>query len=68
MTSYKLLYFDYTRGRAEATRMLFAVAIKELEEVRITKEEWPKIKPSKSQLQIIMCHSVYNIKQIQKLC
>ncbi|XP_071808894.1 glutathione S-transferase-like [Asterias amurensis] len=49
MTSYKLLYFDYTRGRAEATRMLFAVANKELEDVRITKEEWPKIKPTTPQ-------------------
>ena len=36
--------------------MLFAVANKEFEDVRITKEEWPKVKPSRSNLQIIFFH------------
>ena len=45
MPAYKLYYFD-SRGRAEYTRYLFALAGVEYEDRRITKEEWPTLKPS----------------------
>lgn len=40
----KLIYFD-TRGRAELTRYVFAQAGVDYEDVRLTKEEWQKLKP-----------------------
>lgn len=42
--SYKLYYFD-SRGRAEYARLLFAAAGVEYTDVRVTKEEWPAMKP-----------------------
>ena len=47
MPSYKLTYFS-GRGFAEATRMLFAQAGVEYEDVRMTQESWPALKASKS--------------------
>ena len=46
MPSYKLTYFDL-RGRAELTRLLFALAGAEYDDCRINGEEWQKLKPSK---------------------
>ena len=43
---YKLTYFK-GRGRAETARMLFTIAGQEFEDVRLEKEEWLKLKPSK---------------------
>ena len=43
---YKLTYFDI-RGRAETSRMLFALADVEYEDVRVTREQWQGLKPSK---------------------
>ena len=45
MASYKLIYFDF-RGRAEAIRMLFALANQEFEDHRVVYSEWPAQKAS----------------------
>ena len=47
MPSYKLIYFN-SRGAAEVSRLLFAVAGREYEDVRIPREEWPDKKPGES--------------------
>ena len=44
----KLLYFD-GRARAEAIRMLYAVAEKEFEDVRVMGESWTAAKPGNCQ-------------------
>ncbi|XP_064627123.1 probable glutathione S-transferase 6 [Lineus longissimus] len=45
MVHYKLTYFD-ARGRAELSRLIFAVAGVEYGDVRISFEEWGKLKPN----------------------
>jgi len=45
MLKYKLTYFNI-RGRAEAIRMCLVAARQEFEDVRISREDWPKEKPS----------------------
>ncbi|EPB80180.1 hypothetical protein ANCCEY_00735 [Ancylostoma ceylanicum] len=45
MVHYKLTYFD-GRGYGECARQLFALADQQYEDVRVTREEFPKIKPS----------------------
>ena len=42
----RLIYFD-SKGLAEVARLILAQAGVEYEDVRITQEEWPKLKPSK---------------------
>ena len=42
----KLTYFN-ARGRAEPSRLLMAYSGVEYEDHRITREEWPELKPSK---------------------
>jgi glutathione S-transferase len=46
MPAYKVIYFD-TKGRAEPIRLALTVAGQEFEDVRYSKEEWEKVKPSK---------------------
>ncbi|XP_030835884.1 probable glutathione S-transferase 6 [Strongylocentrotus purpuratus] len=43
MPTYKLMYFN-VRGRAEATRMIFALAGQDYEDYRFKEGEWPEIK------------------------
>eukprot|EP00117_Sycon_ciliatum_P042244 scpid82425/ scgid30752/ Hematopoietic prostaglandin D synthase; GST class-sigma; Glutathione S-transferase; Glutathione-dependent PGD synthase; Glutathione-requiring prostaglandin D synthase; Prostaglandin-H2 D-isomerase len=43
MPTYKLTYFDAT-GRAELSRRMFKLAGVEFEDVRVSKDEWPKLK------------------------
>lgn len=43
---YKLIYFN-GRGRAEVIRLLFAQTNTSYEDVRIEKDQWPELKPSK---------------------
>lgn len=43
MTKYKLYYFD-ARGRAELSRMLFALAHIDYEDIRVEPDEWAKLK------------------------
>ena len=43
MVNYKLYYFD-ARGRAELSRMLFAIAHVEYEDIRVEVDEWAKMK------------------------
>ncbi|CAJ0598692.1 unnamed protein product [Cylicocyclus nassatus] len=44
MVSYKLTYFD-GRGTAEVIRQIFALAGEKYEDVRISRDEWQKLKP-----------------------
>ncbi len=44
MVKYTLVYFD-ARGRAEVTRMLFALANVAYEDKRVKGEDWGKLKP-----------------------
>ncbi|KHN81969.1 Glutathione S-transferase 1 [Toxocara canis] len=44
-SNYKLLYFN-ARWRGEGARLIFAYAGVPYEDVRVTKEEWPKLKPT----------------------
>ena len=44
MSKPKLIYFN-SRGRAEITRYVLAQAGVDYEDVRLTKEEWEKMKP-----------------------
>ena len=45
-TKVKLTYF-HARGRAELSRLILAQAGVDYQDVRIAREDWPKIKPSK---------------------
>ena len=44
MVKYTLIYFN-GRGRAEVSRLLFALADVEYEDERIVSENWPNMKP-----------------------
>ena len=44
MVKYTLIYFN-GRGRAEVSRLLFALADVEYEDERIVGENWSKMKP-----------------------
>jgi len=43
----KLIYFN-ARGRAELARLILAQAGADYEDSRLTREEWPNYKPSKT--------------------
>ena len=44
MSKIRLIYFN-ARGRAELSRLILAQAGQEYEDVRISKDEWPAMKP-----------------------
>ena len=46
MPTYKLTYFD-VRSRGETARMLFKLADQPFEDIRISFEDWPKVKESR---------------------
>lgn len=41
---YKLYYFDL-RANAEVTRLILAAAGAKFEDIRVSQEDWPKLKP-----------------------
>lgn len=43
--SYKLIYFDLAAGRGEVARLAFTLGGVAFEDVRITREQWPALKP-----------------------
>lgn len=45
MPQYKLTYFDL-RGLGEVVRLIFHYADVKFDDVRITQEKWPELKPS----------------------
>ena len=45
--NYKLTYFN-VKGAAEVSRLMFAAAGVKYTDERVTREDWPKLKPSKS--------------------
>lgn len=47
MPHYKLYYFN-GRGRAELARLIFAVSGVDYEDIRFSKEDWPKHKAGNS--------------------
>ena len=47
MSTYKLTYFP-ARARAEVVRFVFTQAEVKYEDVRITEEQWPELKPRKA--------------------
>ena len=47
MPNFKLTYFN-VRGRAETSRMLFALVGQDYVDERIPFEDWPKVKQSES--------------------
>lgn len=55
MPKYRLTYFN-GRGRAEVTRLMFALAGVEFEDKRIQGEEWPALKPSKVFFSSLLTH------------
>ena len=59
MPSYKLIYFSFTKGRAEMTRILFAAAGVKYEDCRVSKEEFQKLKDSKL-YNLCVLRSTYN--------
>jgi glutathione S-transferase len=44
MTEYRLISFN-VRGRSELSRLIFAAAGQKYEDIRISKDQWPKNKP-----------------------
>lgn len=46
MPCYKVTYFN-VRARAELTRLVFAAAGQEFEDIRVDREAWQKMKPCK---------------------
>ena len=57
----RLIYFN-TRGRAEPARYILAQAEVDFEDVRITKEEWAKLKPSKTDIAFGRCKCFNKLK------
>jgi len=46
MTKPKLMYFDAPVSRGEECRLALHVAGVEFEDVRVKRDEWPKLKPT----------------------
>lgn len=51
--AFTLFYFNI-KALAEPIRYLFAYGAQEFEDVRVTRDEWPALKPSKSSTEKIM--------------
>ena len=56
----KLFYFN-ARGRAELARLILAQAGVEYEDVRFPREDWPKHKPSKILLKLMIRQLILTI-------
>ena len=61
MGKIKLFYFD-ARGRAELSRLILAQAGQEYEDVRIKREDWAAMKPSKIFWRLIFQSNIYRIQ------
>ncbi|KAG5864165.1 Glutathione S-transferase, partial [Gonioctena quinquepunctata] len=66
--SYKVHYFDIT-GRAEPIRMLLSYGGLDFEDVRVSKENWPKVKPTMPLGQLpVLEHDGKLIPQTTAIC
>lgn len=56
--SFTLFYFN-VKALAEPIRFLFAYGGQEYEDVRVTRDEWPALKPSLVTITIFLCISFF---------
>lgn len=63
--AFSLFYFNL-KALAEPIRFLFAYGGQEYEDVRVTRDEWPALKPSKHLInfKLFFFNLKYNLKQI----
>ena len=58
MPKYKLTYFN-AKGRAETSRILFALAKQEYEDDRFAFEDWPQRKPGMFYIYVVLLYKVH---------
>lgn len=56
MTKYTLHYFNL-KGRGEIVRLMLVAAGVDFEDHRVEREEWPKLKPSRTRF---YCYFIFN--------